>query len=126
MDTALQGKRILIVEDDFVLAELFRLCIGRAGAHPIGPAASAAEALALAGAQPIDGALLDVSLRGGTSAIVAETLRARGVPVVIVSGHEQEDVPRELRRAPYLTKPITPDALLDVAARAFGSPRPEV
>jgi len=119
----LRGKRVLIVEDDFVLAELFRLCLDRAGAVPIGPAASATDALALAAAQPIDGAVLDVSLRDGDSVTVSQALCARGVPVVVVSGHEPEEVPDELRRRPYLAKPVTPDALLDIAERAFAPPR---
>ncbi len=102
---SLQGKRVLVVEDEVVLAMMLEDLFADAGAHVVGPAATVEQAIALIDSQPIDVALLDVCLRDHQfSDPVAESLRKRGVPYVLATGYSS---PRgaELADAPTLHKP---------------------
>lgn len=84
---SLQGRHVLVVEDEPVLAMMLEELLLDAGAQVVGPAASVGEALALIDAHVIEVALLDVTLRHERSDLVADTLRQRGVPYVLATGH---------------------------------------
>lgn len=101
----LAGMRILVVEDEAFVALMACDWLAEAGAEPLGPAASVAQALdRLAGEGRIDAALLDVQLADGRSEPVAARLRELGVPFVVATGY---DSPRDpvYDRAPRLEKP---------------------
>jgi len=117
MNPSLRGKRILIVEDEFITAELLRSCVEREAGIPIGPAASGQSAIDLVCREHPHAALLDVSLLDGSSVQVAHQLEARGVPYAVLTGHAADSLPVELQTAPYLEKPITPGPLLALLAR---------
>jgi CheY-like chemotaxis protein len=114
MAKTLAGRRILIVEDDFVTAELLRLGVERAGGIPLGPVGRGRKAIELAGREAPDAAILDVSLLDGTSIEAARYLERRGVPYAILTGYSRRSIPPQLERAPYLEKPVTPAAVLQV------------
>jgi DNA-binding response OmpR family regulator len=114
MTTRLQGKRILIVEDEFVAGELLRLCVEREAGVPIGPALTGQTAIDLLIHELPHAALLDVSLIDGSSVRVAGYLEARGVPYAILTGHSAESLPLELRKAPYIGKPVAPGLLMEL------------
>ncbi len=79
----LQGRRILVVEDDAMIAMMVEDMLMDLGCTVIGPAASLEAAIGLASGDPaIDGALLDVNLNGASVFPLADDLRARGVPIV--------------------------------------------
>jgi len=100
----LQGKRVLVVEDEVLLAMMLEDVFSDAGAHVVGPAATVEQAIALIASEAIDVALLDVWLRDKRSDLVAETLRQRGVPYVLATGYSNPDG-AELASAPTLPKP---------------------
>jgi DNA-binding response OmpR family regulator len=108
----LLGKRILIVEDEFLIAEDLRRLIERAGATPIGPTLSERAARILASKEQIDAALLDVHLSDKTSENVALALKRRRVPFVIITGRAHESIPWTMRGTPFLGKPVMPDVVL--------------
>jgi len=101
---SLQGKRVLVVEDEVLLAMMLEDVFSDAGAHVVGPAATVEQAIALIASEVIDVALLDVCLRDQRSDPVAETLRQRGVPYVLATGYNNPHG-AELASAPTLRKP---------------------
>lgn len=114
----LSGRRILVVEDDFFIADDFAALLEAAGAQVVGPVATLAEALGLMEtAEQIDGALLDINLQGEMAYALADALRARGVPVVFVTGYSRSAVPERYADIPLLEKPVDPR---QVARAMFG------
>jgi CheY-like chemotaxis protein len=116
----LKGYRVLVVEDEFLLAlELERL-LQRQGCVVLGPVWSVDRALALLGDQSPDGAVLDVNLRGRRVAPVAAALRERGVPFVLVTGYGEDQLGEpELQGRPRLNKPLDWQHLLCTLARVL-------
>jgi len=112
MNPTLRGKRILIVEDEFVTGELLRSCVEREAGIPIGPASSGRSAIDLLSREHPDAALLDVSLLDGSSVEVARQLETCGVPYAVLTGHSAASLPVELKAAPYLEKPVAPGLLI--------------
>ncbi|HVY87198.1 MAG TPA: response regulator [Caulobacterales bacterium] len=105
----LQGKRILLVEDEFLIAAMAEEMLTDLGAIPVGPAATLDQGLALAAEEMLDGAILDVNLGGARSEPIAAALKARGVPFVVATGYDARasNHPHELT----LSKPYTIEAL---------------
>ncbi|HLG47753.1 MAG TPA: response regulator [Reyranella sp.] len=116
MNPSLRGKRILVVEDEFVTGELLRRCIEGAGGIAIGPASTAEAAIDLAVREQPHAVLLDVSLLAGSSVQVVRHLKASGVPYAVLTGHAAASLPAELQAALCLEKPIAPGPLVAVLA----------
>lgn len=97
----LTGRRVLLVEDEALVAMEFELLLEQQGCIVVGPAATVAAALRLVGTETIDAALLDVNLPDGRSTPVASALRELQVPFVVVSGYNlrQLDEPELLHGA---------------------------
>ena len=112
-----QGQRVLIVEDELLLAMDYEELLKREGCTVLGPVGRRAQALALLERERPDVAILDLNLAGERSTAVAEALEARGVPFVIVSGYAERTL-REpvLRRAPRLDKPAKQQDLVRIIA----------
>lgn len=107
------AKRVLIVEDEVVIALDKQDVVSAAGYAVIGPAHSLDAALSLASRETLDAALLDVSLNGAYSWPVAEMLSQRGVPFLIVTGFGASlEVPVPYRSVPRLGKPVVARELL--------------
>jgi CheY-like chemotaxis protein len=107
------GRRVLVVEDDTVTAKalvwIFELC----GAEIIGPAPTMEHALELIrNYDRLDGAVLDASLRGSPSCAIADILKNRGVPFVINTGYNRDELPNQLQQAPYCQKPVRPGEII--------------
>jgi len=101
--------RVLLVEDEHIVAAALSRGLRVCGAEVIGPAATVANALALIEATPaIDGALVDINLRGIQAYDVVDALIARRVPTVLTTGYETSDVPSRYRDVPVLQKPFDP------------------
>ena len=115
----LQDKRVLVVEDNWAIGDQVSHLIEEEGGKILGPLPSAASAIKAVGAEELDGAVLDVQLRDGSALPVANLLRARSVPFVVISGFEQIRVPDAMRHAPFVPKPIVEQALIDVVRRTF-------
>jgi CheY-like chemotaxis protein len=109
--TRLTGRRILVVEDEALVAMLVEDALLDAGARVIGPAATVAEALGLIDQELLDVAVLDLNLAGETSSPVADALLAGGVPFVVATGYGAEGLPAGHAGVPVLAKPYDPDDL---------------
>ncbi|MCA0304542.1 MAG: response regulator [Proteobacteria bacterium] len=117
----LDGQRILVVEDNFMLAELTRDLLEESGCQVVGPVGHLEEGLAHARVAPLDGAILDINLHGELSFAIAEVLSRRGVPFLFVTGYQDLGmVPLALRAAPRLDKPVANERLIEAAVAAFG------
>lgn len=104
--TSLQGRSILVVEDEYLIAEDIRAELERAGATVVGPAPSVRKALRLIESEPVDAAVLDVNLGREMSFPIAEALKARAVPFLFSTGYNSTDVPDEWRGAMIVMKPL--------------------
>jgi CheY-like chemotaxis protein len=103
----LAGKRILVVEDEFLVAELLCARLANAGAVLVAPTDRSSVALAFIATEQLDGAVLDFMLADGITSTLA-----------------LDELPSELRNAPYLEKPVHPDRLVELATRTFADKPP--
>lgn len=102
----LAGVRLLLVEDEALIAMEMEDLISGLGAEVIGPFGSLAEALAALAIEPIHGAVLDIHLDGETSFPLADKLLERSAPIIFVSGDAEDSLPEKYRRLPRLAKPL--------------------
>lgn len=104
--------KILIVEDDALIAMELSERLEEMGYQVLGPAMTLAEAEAAAAAERPDAALLDANLAGQSSVPAGAALAARGVPVAFCTGYDEvKNLPPELKSAPVLTKPVSDEKL---------------
>lgn len=105
----LKGKQILIVEDEWLLADHIGAIVEQAGGDVVGPAASVAEAMTLLArdARLPDAATLNVKLDDQLSYDVADRLTELGVPYVFISANEIRGMPERFHIQPLLAKPFT-------------------
>ena len=115
----LQNLRVLVVEDEALVAMMIEDFLSDAGCVVVGPAATVAEAMDLLRHNSIDAATLDVNL--GTEEVrpVAEILEAAGTPFILVSGYDRENVFQLYRRWPLLQKPFTRESLTRTLTRVL-------
>lgn len=104
------GKRILLVEDEFMVAAMICDVIEDAGAIVVGPVANITDALDHVARGEFDLAVLDWNLDGARSDPIARALIGRSVPFVISSGYGA--VPEEFADVPLLPKPYDPANLV--------------
>jgi DNA-binding response OmpR family regulator len=114
MSIPLEGRKILIVEDDYMVAQLLTDMLEEAGAQVVGPFGWLEEALRVANdeAATFDSAILDVDLHGKQSYPVADALAARNVKVIFCTGYDGGGVAEDYRSYPHCTKPFGMQALL--------------
>lgn len=108
--------RVLVVEDEWLIAEDIAACLHASGHQVIGPAPSVAAALRLIVENPVDVALLDVQLHGETSLAIAEELQARHVPFACLTGFGPRDVPSAFANFRFVRKPADQAAILRALA----------
>jgi DNA-binding response OmpR family regulator len=87
----LRGKRILLVEDEPIIALMLEDMLGDMGIEVVGPASTLEQALVFADDPALDAAILDVNLNGQQSHPVAERLKARGIPFLFATGYGSLD-----------------------------------
>ena len=115
-----EPRRILIVEDESLVAMLLETILEDMGCTPVGPASSIDEGLRLAASEQLDGALLDVNVAGRQIFPVAEALRERGVPFVFSTGYGEGGLPDEWRGQRTIQKPFTESAVHEALMAAIG------
>ena len=114
------GLRILIVEDEGMVAMLLEEIVDELGYTVVGPVAHVAPALELLEAEEIDGALLDVNLVGERSYPIADALDERGRPYVFITGYGLAGLDEAYRDRPVLQKPFTRDRLEQALTQWIG------
>lgn len=120
---ALAGKRILIVEDQYLIASDLRRALEGVAAVVVGPAGTASQGLALAEGE-IDAAILDINLRGTMSLEIAERLASRAIPYMFLTGKDGWAVPETFRHVPRVLKPYKMSAVLDCLHRLTSKEEP--
>lgn len=121
MSQAFAGRRVLVVEDESLVAMLLETILEDMGCTPVGPASTVEEGLQLvADDAPIDAALLDVNVAGRQIFPVAQALKDRNVPFVFSTGYGEGGLPDEWRGLPTLQKPFTEAAVRDALMKAMG------
>jgi len=119
----LHGRVVLVVEDNYLIADHVCSVLEREACTVLGPAPRLAPALELArGAESLDGAVLDINLDGETCFPVARALAERSVPFVFLTGYERAIIPAEFSAIQVLTKPIDSRRLIEVASETFAAP----
>ncbi|WP_343062270.1 PAS domain S-box protein [Hyphomicrobium methylovorum] len=113
----LTGKRILVVDDEPLIAMDIIGNLMDEGCDVIGPAATVEKALDLISGTTIDAALLDANLAGDPVDSLADALRQRGVPFAFVSGYGRENLPEKFRDSELVRKPFQPRVLLDAVRK---------
>lgn len=107
-DPILHTCRILVVEDEYILAADLEMELLDAGAIVLGPFGTLETAIEfIRMEQEIDGAILDVNLRGEMIFPVADLLVERGVPFVLTTGYDESVIPSRLKHSPRCEKPIS-------------------
>ena len=117
---SLAKKRILVVEDEFFLADDLCRDLEGMGAVVVGPAPSVERALALMAATPcLDAAVLDVNLCGEVAYPVADGLMARSVPFVFASGYDDRALDERYPEIPRCRKPTEFRVIAQVLEKAL-------
>lgn len=106
----LANRRVLLVEDEFLILAMLCDMIADAAATVVGPATTLDEALQLAKVAEMDAAILDMNLSGQWSDPVAETLGRRGIPFVFTTGYGVTERSQRFG-ARTVAKPYTWEAL---------------
>ncbi|MEE4154734.1 MAG: response regulator [Erythrobacter sp.] len=105
----MDGKTVLVVEDEFLIATDTCRALEEAGARVLGPAGRMQDALDLISHEyRIDGAIVDLNLHGTMAFPVAQALMERGVPFAFATGYGEEAIPQAYKHVPRYTKPISP------------------
>jgi len=117
--SGLHGKRVLLVDDEFLLTLQLEETLHSLGCEVVGPYGELHAALAGARRSEIDFAILDVNLNGTMVYPLAEELRERGVPFMFLTGYGRSSLPERFQATPRLSKPYDPATLLR-EIRLFG------
>lgn len=112
---SLVGMKVLVVEDDYFIAQDTCNTLIKLGAQAIGPVASVDAALSIARSRhDIDAAVLDINLRGVAIFPFADVLRAARVPFVFATGYDRSVIPSRFHDVKFIEKPIEPTILMRV------------
>ena len=118
----LAGRRVLVVEDEPLVALEIVASLKKAGAQPMGPVGTPEQALVTIERDVVDAALLDANLRGRRVDAIAAALTRRGVPFLLVTGYGRASLPEAFGKVPLLSKPFTEAQLLEAAVAMLDRP----
>ena len=123
------GNRILLVEDEILVAMMMRDLLGELGLSVIGPFSRLSEAMVAAVHDEIDGAIIDINLGGEFVYPVADVLVARKIPFVFITGYGVESIESRFGSVPIVKKPVQRPVLQNIfvppeteGAAAAGNP----
>lgn len=125
MDDA-RGRRILIVEDEPILAIALQDILEGLGYDVVGPAFRVEAAMLLARDSLLDGAILDVNMGDGDSYEIAACLAGRAIPYLFATGYGREGLEAGHEAAPVLAKPYREKEVADAVAELVAAPPPSV
>jgi two-component SAPR family response regulator len=105
------GNRVLLVEDEVLVAMMMRDLLAETGLTVVGPFGRLSEAMIAAVHQDLDAGIIDVNLGGEFVYPVADVLVARGIPFVFVTGYGVESIDGRFGQVPIIKKPVQRQAL---------------
>ena len=115
------GRRVLVVEDEFLISLTTVEFLESLGCEVVGPAARLAAAFELAQSEALDAAVLDINIAGDMVWPVAEVLRRRGIPFIFLSAHPRlGEFPMPFAAIPHLEKPLEQNRLLRELSAIWG------
>jgi len=115
---------VMILEDNFLVAEMIRLAVEDADLTPLGPARTLEDGRALLGASDLDGAILDIQVGGDHSFPIARALKSSNVPFIFVSGYDRTILPADLESEFLVRKPVLVGDITQLAAERFRPTHP--
>jgi CheY-like chemotaxis protein len=110
------APRVLVVEDEMLLAMALASLLEDLGCEPVGPVAQVVTALPIVMKEPLDAALLDIRLADESVEPIAAILIRRGIPFAFVTAHPREKIPAALRDRPYVAKPFSDQEIRAILA----------
>jgi len=117
----LAGTSVLVVEDEYMIADALVRELRGVGARVVGPAASLPQAMTLIADLPSpDVAILDINLRETLVYPLIDRLLAADVRVLITSGYDEAMIPERYRALPRCEKPASTECLREAAERLLG------
>lgn len=115
----LAGCRILVVEDEWIIAADVALALEEAGATIVGPYSNVVDSLEhLCDLEAIDGAVIDIGLNEGTSFPLADAFRTTAMPFVFLTGVERSQLPERFASVPHMLKPFDRDRIAQMLVEA--------
>jgi CheY-like chemotaxis protein len=123
-DGRLAGRRVLVVEDEAMVAWMLQDMLAGLGCVAVGPAVRVGEAMGMIDAEAFDAAVLDVNLSGQMSYPVADKLVMRGVPFVFSTGYSRDRLLECYRAFPMLQKPYDRSDLRVALEAMFPTTKP--
>lgn len=122
----LDGWKILIVEDEYLIADDLEGLLQDAGASVVGPARTLPQAMQMAGdGAQFDAALLDIDVDGVAVFSLLDDLQARGVPILLLSACERASLPQNYRGTPICEKPASGAQILEALKSIRIAPKPD-
>lgn len=119
-EMSLNGHTVLVVDDDYYLAENTRQALEEANATVLGPYGDEDEAIASLEEQPPQYAVVDLNLGSGPSFAIARSLKVRGIPMLLVTGYDRDIIPPDLAGTPCLQKPVSNATLVAAVSDLVG------
>lgn len=114
--------RVLVVEDQYFLANDMQRALQAAAATVVGPVPTLAQAARIVRTEQLDAAVLDVNLRGQPVFPIMDMLMARGVPFALMTGYGRWAIPAAYRDLPRMEKPVAPRRIVAVLAGLRAGP----
>jgi CheY-like chemotaxis protein len=118
--SVLAGKRVLVVEDEAIIAFALEDMLGDLGCTVVGPAMHLDEASTMAERELLDAAILDVNINDARSYPIAERLEQRGVPFIFATGYGEEGLSWAGRPAELLPKPYRKEQVQAALLKLIG------
>jgi DNA-binding NtrC family response regulator len=116
------ARRVLIVEDEAMIAMLLELVLQNADCAIVGPVNSVRGALRLIESQNLDAAVIDFRLGDDDSCEIMDVLDKLGIPFLIMTGQEMADLPPRLRHLNIMNKPFQAEALVRAVEKILSEP----
>jgi CheY-like chemotaxis protein len=117
------GGRVLVSDDNLLMADVVAEFLGECGLEPVGPVGRLESAMQMARERALDGAILDINLNGRPCFPVCAILSARRIPFIFLTGYPLAAIPIEYRGAPLVTKPFELTEMKEVLAHMLGLPQ---
>ena len=116
----LRGARILIVEDEYYLAQDIADALTDRGVEVLGPVGTIEEASQAVSRADFDCAIVDMNLRGDMAFPIADQLGQAGIPFLIATGYNSASLPDRFAHVPRVEKPSDPAAIIDAVSPLLG------